>query len=155
VTWSDQVGRLVVYVIATAGGAHHSGRLYERFEQVALVHPGREAIVSGRRLSYQELWRSSVELAEALEAEVRSGDRVALQLRRPPELAAAMLGIWRAGGVVVPLHPMMEPPELRAAVAEAAPRVLLFDAESVASPEPSGRQLSFPTLELSGVVVQD
>jgi fatty-acyl-CoA synthase len=139
----------LVVPVTTAGG----GRLDERFERVALEHPGREAIVSGdQRLSYQELWRRSVEVANTLKAEVRPGDRVALQLRRAPELVAAMLGIWRAGGVVVPLHPRMEARELREAVAEAAPTVVLLDAGSAAATQLGGRELPLPSPGLRGLV---
>lgn len=56
-------------------------------------------------------------------AGVRSGDRVAVCMERSPELATALLGVLKAGGVVIPLDPEL-PAERLALIVTSAARVL-------------------------------
>jgi len=68
-------------------------------------HPG--VMFKGATLSYRELDRLSDFLAAALAADgVRRGDRVALLLPNCPQFLIAQFGIWKAGGVVLPLNPI-------------------------------------------------
>ena len=60
----------------------------------------------GRTLSYGELDRQAGRLARRLrELGVGLEVRVAVCLPRVPEMIVALLGIWKAGGVYVPLDP--------------------------------------------------
>jgi amino acid adenylation domain-containing protein len=60
----------------------------------------------GFRLSYGELDRAANRIANALIARgVLRGDRVAVCMERSPELAAALLGVLKAGAAYVPVDP--------------------------------------------------
>ncbi|HYR08321.1 MAG TPA: amino acid adenylation domain-containing protein, partial [Longimicrobium sp.] len=60
----------------------------------------------GFRLSYAELDGAANRIANALIARgVRRGDRVAVCMERSPELAAALLGVLKAGAAYVPVDP--------------------------------------------------
>jgi long-chain acyl-CoA synthetase len=80
----------------------------------AAQRPGHPALLfKGRRITYGELDRDSSALAAVLAAEgVRPGDRVALVLPNSPQFILAQFGIWKAGGVVVPINPTYTEREL-------------------------------------------
>jgi amino acid adenylation domain-containing protein/thioester reductase-like protein len=59
--------------------------------------------------------------------------RVALCLRRSPELIAALLGILKAGGAFIPLDPAYPAAWLSYILEESRPRVVLVDAEIASS----------------------
>jgi amino acid adenylation domain-containing protein len=60
----------------------------------------------GFRLSYAELDRAANRIANALIARgVRRGEAVAVCMERSPELAAALLGVLKAGAAYVPVDP--------------------------------------------------
>ena len=78
------------------------------------------------RWSYHQLRERSDQIAAALiAAGVARGAPVAVQMANRPEAVAALFGIARAGGVVVPLSTFAPPAELEAMVALAGPSVLL------------------------------
>ena len=61
----------------------------------------------GRRTSYAELHEQAQRIAGWLQAHgLRRGDRVIVFLQNCPQFAAAVYGILRADGVVVPVNPM-------------------------------------------------
>ncbi|MEV0810045.1 long-chain fatty acid--CoA ligase [Micromonospora sp. NPDC050200] len=76
--------------------------------------PERPALrLGGRVVSYAELDDASARCAGYLRAHgVRPGDRVALMLPNVPEFAIGYYGILRAGGVVVPMNPLLKPREV-------------------------------------------
>ncbi|HKO57253.1 MAG TPA: amino acid adenylation domain-containing protein, partial [Thermoanaerobaculia bacterium] len=81
--------------------------LHELFiEQVAL-HPERTALVCGdERLTYQQLYDRSRELALHLQSlGVGPDARVGLRLERSADFVVALLGVLQAGGAYVPLDP--------------------------------------------------
>ncbi|MEU5363863.1 amino acid adenylation domain-containing protein [Streptomyces sp. NPDC005925] len=99
-------------------------------EQVAAraaAHPDRVAVATGdRSLTYAQLCDSADAIATRLVAAgVAPGDRVAVALRRGPELAAALLGVLRAGAAYVPLDPAHPAARLRLVLEDAGPRALL------------------------------
>ena len=71
--------------------------------------PDREALRYGEDAwTYRQLNRDTVRCAAMLQAAgVRPGDRVGLLLPNVPEFVIAAGGVWRAGGVVVALSPLM------------------------------------------------
>jgi long-chain acyl-CoA synthetase len=56
---------------------------------------------------------------------VEPGDRVALLSESRPEWAMALLGVWRSGGILVPLDVKATPVELAAILEDCRPRALL------------------------------
>lgn len=67
--------------------------------------------------------------AHLRDAGVDAGDRVALLGESSADWAVAFVGVLRAGGIVVPLDPKLGPAELAPIVADAAPVLLLADAD--------------------------
>ncbi len=89
--------------------------LYEFIETSARRYPDKEAIIYyGARISYRELWDAVQSFAAALmELGVGKGDRVALYLQNTPHFFISFFGVLRAGGVVVPVNPMLTEEELK------------------------------------------
>ncbi|WP_030613941.1 non-ribosomal peptide synthetase [Streptomyces sclerotialus] len=79
-------------------------------------------------LSYAELAERAGTVAGALAGSgVRSGDRVGICLPRGTDLVAAVLGVWQAGGVYVPLDPEYPQERLRYVAEDADLAALLGD----------------------------
>ncbi len=73
----------------------------------------------GRKLSWACLDEESDAFAAALaDMELKKGDRVALLLPNSPQMVVAEFGIWKAGGVAVPLNPLYTETELAFALGE-------------------------------------
>ncbi|WP_433504334.1 class I adenylate-forming enzyme family protein [Pseudonocardia halophobica] len=53
------------------------------------------------------------------------GDRVAVYLQNVPQWAVVMLGVWKAGGIVVPVNPMLRERELQVILADSGASVLV------------------------------
>lgn len=78
--------------------------LYSAF--LAALHPGVAQRCEGETLDYPSLDRWARRIGGALqEAGLAAGDRVLVPVERGPALLAAWLGVWAAGGVVVPVDP--------------------------------------------------
>jgi len=94
--------------------------LVDVVSETASQSPGHPAMLfQGREVSYGELERSSSILARALiELGVKKGDRVALLLPNTPQMILSFFGIWKAGGMVVPLNPLYTERELEHALLE-------------------------------------
>ena len=87
-----------------------------------------------RSVSYRELMASSATIAGALRAaNVGPGDRVAVCLRRAPELLAALLACARLGAAYVPLDPSHPGARLQLILADAAPRACVLDGDGRAA----------------------
>lgn len=87
-------------------------------------HPA--LLFKGATVTLEELERSSDAFAASLAADgVRKGDRVALLLPNCPQFVIAQLGIWKAGGVVVPLNPTYTEPELEGPLRESGAEVVV------------------------------
>jgi len=75
-------------------------------------------LFKGRTLSYGEVEELSDRFAAALVKEgVQKGDRVALILANSPQMVIAQIGIWKAGGIAVPLNPLDSGAEFEHALA--------------------------------------
>ncbi len=84
------------------------------------------------RFTYKYLRGASFAVAERLrELGVRPGDRVVLTGRNRPAWPIAYFGILRAGGVVVPIDPALEGPQMLNVVRSSAAQVAIWD-EAVA-----------------------
>jgi amino acid adenylation domain-containing protein len=80
---------------------------HELFEEQARAHPERIAVSHGStRWSYAELNTAANRVAHALlAAGVLTQDPVAVVLDRTPDWIAATLGVFKAGGVYLPVRP--------------------------------------------------
>src|SRR5262245_44576277 len=96
-------------------------------DECVRAHGDREALVSGRgRLRYRELAVLADRIAGALALRgVERGTHVGLLLPNWPEWIAVAFGVWRCGGVLVPLNTLYRPRELGHALSHAAISVLI------------------------------
>ncbi|QDQ15810.1 acyl--CoA ligase family protein [Streptomyces spectabilis] len=101
----------------------------------AEVHPDKTAIVHGElRLTYAEFAARATRLAHALRASgVAPGDRVAYLAPNIPELLVAHFGVPLAGGVLVAVNTRLAPAEVRHICDHSGARLLVGDAELLAS----------------------
>ncbi|MFC5908930.1 long-chain-fatty-acid--CoA ligase [Streptacidiphilus monticola] len=102
--------------------------LAEFLVETAARQPERTALRLGPlRTSYAELDERSARAAALLHAEgVRPGDRVALMLPNVPEFVVLYYGILRAGGIVVPMNPLLKTRETAYHLKDSG-AVLLFE----------------------------
>jgi len=89
--------------------------------------PEKVAVVEGtERRTYAQLWREVLDLAAALrEAGVEPGDRVALLAPNTIEFPRAYYAIIAAGGVVVPVHLLLTPPEIAYILRDSGAKLML------------------------------
>lgn len=92
--------------------------LLDYLAELARDHGSRTAVLfKGAAVPYRRLARESDACAAALAAlGVSPGDRVALLLPNCPQFLVAEFGIWKAGGIVVPLNPTYSERELETAL---------------------------------------
>ncbi len=90
-------------------------------DRVALVH-------DARRLAYSDL-RALVRLQAAAfrAAGLQRGDRVAILLPKSIEECAAIFAVSRAGGVCVPVNPLLRPAQVRHILEDCGAAILLTD----------------------------
>lgn len=117
-----------VEVPAQTAGATAAEPLFAAFLAQAGAHPDAPALrFDGNTTSYAALDRDSRAVAATvLAAGVAPGDRVAILADRGPRLVAAMLGVSRAGAVIVNLDNAYPETRLAALVALARPKLLLW-----------------------------
>ena len=90
-------------------------------DATALVH-------ANGTVTYAELNRWSNRIARELRARgVSAESRVAVIMRRSPQLVAALLAVTKAGGAYVPLDPADPPARIAALLDDAGPDVVLID----------------------------
>ena len=84
------------------------------------------AIFEGREVSLREVEEHSNAIARALMANgVKKGDRVISLFLNCPQSFIAFFGIWKAGGIVVPLNPYYTPFELEHSINDVDAEVAL------------------------------
>ncbi|MEV4439749.1 amino acid adenylation domain-containing protein [Streptomyces sp. NPDC049577] len=100
------------------------------FDAHATAAPGATALVhDGRQLSYAWLKERSDAYAERLHALGTGRETVVgLLMDRTPELVAAMLGIWKAGGSYVPLDPSFPGARVGHVLADAGAALVVTEA---------------------------
>ncbi|TGT94991.1 peptide synthetase, partial [bacterium M00.F.Ca.ET.155.01.1.1] len=101
----------------------------ERIAKQARMTPEAVALVFGdERISYGELEGRANALAAALRARgVGAEVAVGVCVNRSPELLVSLLGIWKAGGVYVPLDPQYPDERLRYMLEDSAAVLVLTD----------------------------
>ncbi|MFC8226200.1 amino acid adenylation domain-containing protein [Streptomyces sp. NPDC057287] len=103
--------------------------LPELFLDRAREHPDAPAVVAGAdEVSYRELEGAARRVAGALTGLGAGRESVVAVLMTPgPDLVAALLGIWLAGGCYLPLDPYAPPARLRQTVEAAGARLAVVD----------------------------
>jgi long-chain acyl-CoA synthetase len=96
-------------------------------DTTARRHPERSAVrLDDQVLTYAELWDLSGRAAEWLcRRGVAAGDRVGLMLPNVTAFPVLYYGILRAGGVVVPMNPLLKRREVRHYLDDSGARLLL------------------------------
>src|SRR6202522_2552429 len=119
--------------------------IVELFEHNVFAAPDALAISSeSRQLTYRELNFAAERIAEGLaEAGVGAGSLVGVLVDRSPEMVAALLGIWKAGGVYVPLDPATPADRVAFILEDAAPPFVLTQ-KSFVDRFTGGRTEAFP-----------
>ncbi len=104
------------------------------FEQEAARRPEQTALVcEGERVSYGELNRQANQFARHLRKRgLEPGQKVALCLRRSPELIVGMLAALKAGGAYAPLEPSWPPARLAALAQDLGSPLLVTDERGLA-----------------------
>lgn len=114
----------------------------------ALHCPERTALVfaeRGRSMSYRELDRRSDAFVALLHARgIRTGERIAYLGRNNDLYFPVLFGAIRAGVVLVPLNWRLAAPEIAYQLADSESRLLLCDADFVATAQDAMRELPQP-----------
>jgi acyl-CoA ligase (AMP-forming) (exosortase A-associated) len=105
--------------------------LHDLISSAACVRGEATAIVcKGEQLSYADLDRQVAEVAAALAgAGLRKLDRVAIYLTKQVENVLAMFGTAHAGGVFVPVNPVLKAPQVGHILSDAGARILVTTAD--------------------------
>ncbi|MFK0019775.1 long-chain fatty acid--CoA ligase [Streptomyces sp. NPDC090798] len=92
----------------------------------ARTHPDRAALrLEDAAVSYRTLDQGSARMAGLLhDRGVKPGDRVAIMLPNVPEFALAYFGVLRAGGIVVPMNPLLKSREVAYYLGNSGARLL-------------------------------
>ncbi|MEE8584520.1 MAG: amino acid adenylation domain-containing protein, partial [Acidobacteriota bacterium] len=103
------------------------------FEAQSERTPDSIALLSaGQALSYQELnWRANRIAGQLRRLGVGPDERAALCLQRSPDMAAAVLGVLKAGGAYMPLDPSYPSRRLAFMLRDSRSTVLLADESSL------------------------
>ncbi|GAA4929167.1 hypothetical protein GCM10025331_11130 [Actinoplanes utahensis] len=150
--WSD-LDRTADRLLGTTGRPMSSPTVLAAVAAHTAEHPDAPAVRHrGRTVTYGELMSKAAAVAGMLrENGLRPGEPVALFAGRGPDLLAAALGVWTAGGAYLPLDP--EHPAVRLAdqVADASVRFIL--AEAGAPAEMTGGRRVLPLAAAVGTEV--
>jgi amino acid adenylation domain-containing protein len=107
------------------------------FEQADKTPEAVAVEYNGARLSYRELKEQALEYSQQLRAlGLTPKQSVAILQERSLKTLPLMLGIWEAGGVVVPLNPNTPVKMLAGMLEDASPRIIVTD-EGVTSHDPN------------------
>jgi amino acid adenylation domain-containing protein len=103
--------------------------LHDQISRQAMLQPGRTAVAwGGERLSYRDLNARADQVACYLQRQgAGPEDRVAVCLRRTPNMIIAMLGVWKAGAAYVPLDPQYPHERLRFMLQDARAKFVLTE----------------------------
>jgi len=104
--------------------------VHQHFEAQVQRTPDATALVfRNQKLTYRQLDARANQIAHSLIARgVKSGDFVAVSLKRSTELVAALLGVMKAGGAYVPMDPVYPRDRLEIMLEDSNAKVLLTQA---------------------------
>ena len=116
--------------------------LAQLVRDTAIRLPDKIALTSartGEERTFAELETNVARVASALRSRgVEAGDRVAILMPNTISFVEAYFGILRCGGVVVPLHVMLAPPEIAKIVTDSGAKLLLAAAPLLEAARASG-----------------
>ncbi|MFF9127540.1 amino acid adenylation domain-containing protein [Streptomyces sp. NPDC014889] len=147
-----------------SGAQHRPGParpLAACFEEQAAESPEAVAVVtdgmpSADQVSYRELDERANRLAHWLiRSGVRTEDLVGVQLHRSIDLVVAMLAVFKAGAVYLPLDPGHPARRLEQVVGDAAPRLVLTSTELADSVTTADRPTTVVVLDAGTVPWDD
>ncbi|GAA4742471.1 long-chain fatty acid--CoA ligase [Nocardioides endophyticus] len=104
-------------------------------EEAARTHAERPFVLVGEvSHTFASVERRAARIARGLLARgLRPGDRVAIHLPNTVEFVEAYFGILKAGLVMVPLNPLLAPPEIAFQVSDSGARLLVTEVATLAS----------------------
>ncbi len=119
--------RLLVEPNAAVGTGGPGLRVHEAFSAQARLTPGAPALLhGGASLTYAELDRRADGLARDLRRRgVGREAPVAVLVDRSPEMVAAVLAVWKAGGAYLPLDPASPPERLAYLLEDSGVRLVI------------------------------
>ena len=123
------------------------GGMIRQLSSASTTHATRQAVASpDGTLTYAELESRSGGIAASLLGEQPdlATARVALLLPPGPDFVAALCGIWRAGGIAVPLCPVHPPPEMARVLQDSGAGLLVGDVRTEAVLRPLSAELDIP-----------
>jgi mycobactin peptide synthetase MbtF len=135
ITLDDEVLAMVpVDNVEPLGGFHTA------FSEIASQHSDSPALSwDGGELTYQELDEVADGLAdELIRRGVRAETPVPILLRRGPDYVIAMLAVLKAGGLIVPLDPVMPDDRINEIVRQTGASLVVDDAVLASAPAASG-----------------
>ena len=106
--------------------------------KVALIHRGRE-------ITYREVIESSASFANLID--ILPDDRVLIVSENRPEWIYSLFGVWRRGGIAVPVDFMSSPEEIAFVVKDSEPKAV-FCSESTRKNVEEGVKLSGKKVEI-------
>ena len=127
--------------------------LQDSLQRSAQRVPDKIAIVSGSdRISYGELWRRSVQMANALKVRgIKRGERVAIYLENSWQCAVSVFGAVLADAAFVLINPQTKSDKLLYILKDSGARVLVVDSALLRFVQPALAQLdSAPHLLIAG-----
>jgi mycobactin peptide synthetase MbtF len=103
--------------------------VHTRFTEIAYTRLASRALSwAGGELTYRELDEAADRMAATLVARgVRTEEPVAINLSRGPQYVVAMLGVLKAGGVIVPLDPAMPPARVADIIDQCGATIVIDD----------------------------
>lgn len=116
------------------------------------LYGNKQAIFDGEQVfTYGQMWERVQRLSHALkDLGVGLGDRVAWLGYNNYPLLEAYFGVVQFGAILVPLNIRLTPDDLKAIIADAGPKVLVFDSdfEAIARELQQGRPLQLIEIQL-------
>ncbi|MBN1206262.1 MAG: long-chain fatty acid--CoA ligase [Myxococcaceae bacterium] len=110
-------------------------------------HPAFVELESGRQLSYRQLNDRAARFATWLGARgIAAGDRIAILCLNSTVFFEVLFACGKSGVILVPLNWRQPAPELAPVLQDAAPKLLIHDAENAAVAGELGRLCNLPLL---------
>ena len=113
---------------------HNSYLLHELIETSSYRHADRPAVTCGNEtVSYGALWEGVATFASGLlELGLARSERVGIYLDKRPEIVVAAFGAAAAGGVFVPVNPLLKPEQVAYILRDCNVRLLVTSPERLA-----------------------
>ncbi|WP_016701402.1 long-chain-fatty-acid--CoA ligase [Actinoalloteichus spitiensis] len=119
--------------------------------ETATRHPDRPAVrLDEEVLTYRDLLHRASDVALTLAArDVRPGDRVGFVLPNVPAFPVVFFGVLLAGGVAVPMAPLLRSREIRYRLADAETSLVVSDGPAMDQVTPAAGEVGVPALTVA------